>query len=74
MLMQRPERLWGLLLGDLQKPQVLWAPALGVSAGTEWDQRDPAEPPVIATLGFCDAELEGMLSIFAFGAGMIGFK
>ena len=38
-----PEMVWGLLLGDLQKPHGCGPghSALGGPAGVKWDQKDP---------------------------------
>jgi len=54
-LAQVAQRLWGLLLGDLQKPpgHGPLPPALGVPAGAEVGQMVQRALPSSAILGFC---------------------
>ena len=50
---QAPERLWGLLLGDLNPPGS-GVGALGCPAGAGWDQRHPKVPPSLNSHGLWD--------------------
>lgn len=48
-LVQAAQRLWGLLLRDLQKPprSGLGHPALGIPPGARLGQRDPEVPAIL---------------------------
>jgi len=57
------QRLWGLFLGDLQKPpgHRPGPPALGVPAGAGVGQMAQRALTASAILGFCDSVIEIMM-------------